>query len=134
MLYVRNEIFLTLQYMIIRAFNVSYATFAVSLIMFSVFATYISINPDAQLTPRKVFVSLSLITYVRVTSIHIALIAVQLLSDLRISLKRITVCYCNCMHFYDTIIFPRIFCFWMSFEKLGFYHVQVNFIVVDLLQ
>ena len=107
--FVRNEIFLTLQYMIIRAFNVSYATFAVSLIMFSVFATYVSSNPDAQLTPRKVFVSLSLITYVRVTSIHIALIAVQLLSDLRISLKRITVCYYNCMHLYHMSTFQEFF-------------------------
>ena len=78
--------------MLIRAFNYSYATVAVSLIMFLVFTTYLLSSADAQITPRRVFVSLSLITYIRMTSIHVLLISIQTLSDLKVSWQRIKVC------------------------------------------
>ena len=78
--------------MLIRALNYSYATIAVSLVMFLVFTTYLLSSADAQITPRRVFVSLSLITYIRVTSIHVLLISIQTLSDLKVSWQRIKVC------------------------------------------
>ena len=62
-----------------------------TLIMFVVFSVYVSTS-DNELTPRKVFVLLSLINFVRVTSIHFVITCAQRMADGRVAWIRIRVC------------------------------------------
>ena len=59
-------------------------------IMFLVFSVYVNVS-EGELTPRKVFVSLSLIQFVRLTSIRFLIICIQFLSNGRVAWIRIKV-------------------------------------------
>ena len=74
-----------------------------TLIMFVVFSVYVSIS-DNELTPRKVFVSLSLINFVRMTSIRFVIVCAQKLADARVAWIRIRVCAISYSFHYKTII------------------------------
>ena len=77
---------------IIRGFYLAYLTASLPLIMFVVFSVYVNTS-DEQITPRKVFVTLSLVTYLRVTSIFLFVQAFLQLSEARVAWKRIKVFY-----------------------------------------
>ena len=87
----RSEVWIVLKSYVIRSLNISYVSFSLPLIMFVMLSVYVSFIGD--LTPRKVFVSLSLISYVRITSVHFFIMATLLLSEARVAWKRIKVCY-----------------------------------------
>ena len=59
-------------------------------IMFLVFSVYVNVS-EGELTPRKVFVSLTLIQFVRLTSIRFLIICIQFLSNGRVAWIRIKV-------------------------------------------
>ena len=67
-----------------------YKSISITLIMFVVFSVYVNAF-EAELTPRKVFVSLSLITFVRLTSIHFFILTLQVMANGRVSWIRIRV-------------------------------------------
>ena len=75
---------------IIRDFYLVYLTAALPLIMFVVFSVYVNTS-DEQITPRKVFVTLSLLTYLRITSILVFVQGLLLLSEAKVAWKRIKV-------------------------------------------
>ena len=75
---------------IIRDFYLVYLTAALPLIMFVVFSVYVNTS-DEQITPRKVFVTLSLLTYLRITSIFLFVQAFLLLSEAKVAWKRVKV-------------------------------------------
>ena len=75
---------------IIRDFYLVYLTAALPLIMFVVFSVYVNTS-DEQITPRKVFVTLSLLTYLRLTSIFLFVQGLLLLSEAKVAWKRIKV-------------------------------------------
>ena len=85
----RNEVKILLKAYVIRAINLAYFAFSLPLIMFIIFSIYVSFIGD--LTPRKVFVTLSLITYLKITSIHIFILTTLTLSEGRVAWKRIKV-------------------------------------------
>ena len=58
--------------------------------MLLVFSVYVN-TFEAELTPRKVFVSLSLITFVRLTSVHFFILTINALTNARVSWIRIRV-------------------------------------------
>ena len=75
---------------IIRDFYLVYLTAALPLIMFVVFSVYVNTS-DEQITPRKVFVTLSLLTYLRMTSIFLFVQGLLLLSEAKVAWKRVKV-------------------------------------------
>ena len=74
---------------IIRAVNLSYFTIALPVIMFVIFTVYV--GTGGTLSPRRVFTTLSLITFVRLSSIHFFVLATLQLSEARVAWKRIKV-------------------------------------------
>lgn len=85
----RNEVKIVLKAYIIRAIHLAYFAFSLPLIMFIIFSVYVSFIGD--LTPRKVFVTLSLITYLRLTSVHFFILSTLNISEARVAWKRIKV-------------------------------------------
>ena len=77
---------------IIRAINLSYYIVALPTIMFVVFSVYASIEGTCSLTPKKVFTTLSLLTFVRLTSVNFLLKGIIQVAEAKVALKRITVC------------------------------------------
>ena len=71
---------------VIRAINLAYFAFSLPLIMFTIFLVYVSFIGN--LTPRKVFVTLSLITYIRITSIHCFILATLTISEGRVGMEK----------------------------------------------
>ena len=84
--------FVIIKAFIIRGFYLAYLIAALPLIMFVVFSVYVN-TFDEQITPRKVFVTLSLLAYFRITSIILFVQAFLLLSEAKVGWKRIKVCY-----------------------------------------
>ena len=80
-----------LKYFMFYSVTNVYESVISTLIMFVVFFVYVSTS-DNELTPRKVFVSLSLINFLRVTSIRFVIICAQRLADARVAWIRIRVC------------------------------------------
>ena len=74
----------------IQAINITYFTASLPLIMFVVFSVYVNTS-DEEITPRKVFVTLSLLTFVRLTSIQFFIRATLVISEARVAWKRIRV-------------------------------------------
>lgn len=68
----------------------AYKTASNTLIMFLIFSVYVSTTGN-EIVPRKVFVSLSLITFVRLTSVRFFIIASHLAADARVAWVRIRV-------------------------------------------
>ena len=91
----RTEIYATLKYNMISAISIVYKTVSSPLIMFLVFSVYVN-TPGAELTPRKVFVALSLITFVRFTSIHFFILCTRQVADARVAWIRIRVSTSSC--------------------------------------
>ena len=67
-----------------------YESVARSIIMFVMFSIYVSTSEE-ELTPRKVLVSLSLINFVRFTSIRFFIICIQQIADARVAWMRMKV-------------------------------------------
>ena len=67
-----------------------YKSISITVIMLLVFSVYVN-TFEAELTPRKVFVSLSLITFVRLTSVHFFILTINALTNARVSWIRIRV-------------------------------------------
>ena len=82
--------FIIIEAFMIRAINITYFTVSLPLIMFVVFSVYVNTS-DEQITPRKVFVTLSLLTFVRLTSIHFFINGTLVISEARVAWKRIRV-------------------------------------------
>ncbi|XP_019850009.1 PREDICTED: multidrug resistance-associated protein 4-like isoform X2 [Amphimedon queenslandica] len=84
----KSEIFMMFKYFMFFAISNFYKSISITLSMFLVFSVYVNIS-DEGLTPRKVFVSLSLITFVRFTSIHFFILCMHVLAIARVSWIRI---------------------------------------------
>ena len=67
-----------------------YEAISSTAIMFLVFSVYVNVSEE-ELTPRKVFVLLSLIQFVRLTSIYFLIVCIQFLSNGRVAWIRIKV-------------------------------------------
>ena len=85
----RNEIYIIFKALLINTVNMVNYKVSLPLIMFVVFSAYVNTS-DTQLTPRKVFVTLTLINFARL-SIYFFFLGTLLLSTIRVSWKRITV-------------------------------------------
>ena len=92
-----------LKYFMFYSVTNVYESVISTLIMFVVFSVYVSTS-DNELTPRKVFVSLSLINFVRVTSIRFVITCAQRMADGRVAWIRIRVCAMSYCFHYKTII------------------------------
>ena len=86
----RHEIWVVLQASIIRALNLSCFSVYVPLVMFAMFSVYAT--GGGAVTPKRVFTILSLLTVLRVYSVHLFTLGVLLLSEAVVGLKRIQVC------------------------------------------
>ncbi|XP_019860364.1 PREDICTED: multidrug resistance-associated protein 4-like [Amphimedon queenslandica] len=84
----KSEIYKLLQFFAFFSVSSLYEAISRTTIMFLVFSVYVNISEE-ELTPRKVFVSLSLIQFVRLTSIRFLIICIQLLSNGRVAWIRI---------------------------------------------
>lgn len=74
---------------IIRAINLSCYSTYVPVVMFVIFSVYASTG--GTVTPKGVFTILSLLIYVRLTSIHLFVLGVLSVSEGIVALKRIKV-------------------------------------------
>ena len=88
--YCRSEVYAIGKYYMIKSFGYTYDGASISLIMFVMFSVYVSAFPD-ELTPRKVFVALSLITFLRLTSVFLVIHLILNGSDAKVAWKRIKV-------------------------------------------
>ena len=61
----RSEIYRILKYFIVLSISLTYCVASTSFAMFVIFSVYVNVYNDP-LTPRKVFVTLSLITVIRI--------------------------------------------------------------------
>ena len=59
--------------------------------MFTVFAVYVHIDENNRLSPKKVFTTFSLLTYVRLIFLTYLVKAIVLIAEARVALKRIVV-------------------------------------------
>jgi ATP-binding cassette subfamily C (CFTR/MRP) protein 4 len=84
----KSEVYAIGKYYMIKSFGYAYDGASVSLVMFVVFSVYVSAFPD-ELTPRKVFVALSLIAFIRVTSVFLIIHLILNGSDAKVAWKRI---------------------------------------------
>ena len=93
--FLRSEVWLVIQSSIIRAVNLSYFNISLPFIMFVVFSVYVTVTPEEDnipvLTPQKVFTTLALLSFVRVTSLHFTILGALYFSEARIAYKRIKV-------------------------------------------
>ena len=76
---------------VIRAINLSYYVIALPTIMFVVFSVYASSEGINSLSPKKVFTTFSLLTYVRLTSINFLVKGTIQVAEARVALQRIKV-------------------------------------------
>ena len=73
----------------IRAFNLGYFSFSLPVILFVTFSVHLSLGED--LTPRAVFITLSLLSLVRLTGVHFIVQAFLSLSEGAVAAHRIEV-------------------------------------------
>ena len=87
----RKEINITQKSSVIRAFNLSFYTFTLPTMMFVVFSVYGALEGVDSITPRKVFTTYSLLSFLRVFSAFGFVNAVSQVSEGTVALKRIEV-------------------------------------------
>ena len=92
--FLRSEVWLVIQSSIIRAVNLSYFNISLPFIMFVVFSVYVTVTPEEDnipvLTPQKVFTTLALLSFVRVTLFPVVQGSLYF-SEARVAFKRIKV-------------------------------------------
>lgn len=76
---------------VIRVINLSYYSLSLPTMMFVLFSCYVSIDESNVLTPKKVFTTLSLLAFIRLTVLSFLVKAIIQLSEGRVALKRIKV-------------------------------------------
>lgn len=82
---------------LVRAANLAYSNISLTLIMFIVFTVYTA--RGGELTPKRVFTSLSLIAILRVSTVHFMGYTVIALMEGRVVLVRLQVWIVHaCMH------------------------------------
>ena len=74
---------------VIQALNLGFFSFSLPVILFVTFSVYASVG--GTLTPKRVFTTLSLLSLVRVTSVHCIVLASFTLSEGRVAIQRIQV-------------------------------------------
>ena len=85
----RKESLIIFQGALIRACNYAFYTVSVVTIMFMLFTTYVKMG--GELTPKRIFTTLSLLTILRLTSIHFLILSLLGLNEGRVASTRITV-------------------------------------------
>ena len=85
----RHESNIIFQGALIRACNLGFMIVSVTFITWLVFTVYVTTG--GTLTPKKVFTTLSLVTFLRLTSIHFVILNALGMSEGRVALKRIQV-------------------------------------------
>ena len=75
----------------IRVINLSYYDISLPLILFIVFSVYVSVDENNVLTSKKVFTTLSLLSFVRLISLKFLVTSVIQISEGRVALNRISV-------------------------------------------
>ena len=84
---------------LIRGLNLGFYSFSLPVILFVTFSVYASVG--GTLTPRRVFTTLSLISLIRLTSVHFIVQAALTLSEARVAAQRIQVLFHT--HTYCTV-------------------------------
>ena len=84
---------------LIQSLNLGYFSFSLPVILFVTFSVYAS--GGGTLTPKRVFTTLSLLSLIRVTSVHFIVQAALTLSEGRVAIQRIQVLYT--LHTYCTV-------------------------------
>ena len=84
---------------LIQSLNLGFISFSLPVILFVIFSVYAS--GGGTLTPRQVFMTLSLLSAVRRTAIHCIVLAALMLSEARVAHQRIQVLYR--IHTYCTV-------------------------------
>lgn len=85
----KKEVNIILKSSVIRAINLSYYVIALPTIMFVVFSVYASMEGINSLSPKKVFTTFSLLTYVRLTSINFLVKGTIQVAEAKVALQRI---------------------------------------------
>ena len=93
-----------MKYFLCLSVSHTYKTALNAMIMFLTFAVYVSTTGN-ELVPRKVFVTLSLITFVRFTSVRFFIMATHNIADARVAWIRIRVRKKLCIDMIDGFIF-----------------------------
>ena len=88
---IRLEVKAILKSSVIRVINLSYYDISLPLILLIVFSVYVSIDENNVLTSKKVFTTLSLLSFVRLISLKFLVSSVIQISEGRVALKRISV-------------------------------------------
>ena len=83
----------------IQAISLTCDAVTVSFIMFCLFSVYVN-TPDAQITPRKVFIAFSFVSYLRNSLLQIAISVIQQAAAL-VAGKRIKVINCVGIYLID---------------------------------
>lgn len=86
----RLEVKAILKSSVIRVINLSYYDISLPLILLIVFSVYVSIDENNVLTSKKVFTTLSLLSFVRLISLKFLVSSVIQISEGRVALKRIS--------------------------------------------
>ena len=73
----------------IRAFNLGYFSFSLPVILFVVFSVYVSLGEE--LTPKRVFTTISLLSFARISSVHFIVQCALYISESLVAVKRIQV-------------------------------------------
>ena len=76
---------------LIRGLNLGFYSFSLPVILFVTFSVYASVG--GTLTPKRVFTTLSLLSLVRLTSVHFIVLASLTLSEASVAIQRIQVLY-----------------------------------------
>ena len=84
---------------LIRGLNLGFYSFSLPVILFVTFSVYASVG--GTLTPKRVFTTLSLVSLIRLTSVHFIVLASLTLSEARVAIQRIQVLYT--IHTYCTV-------------------------------
>lgn len=89
LLFCRKESFIIFQGSLIRACNLAWMMVSVTVTLFVMFSAYTTTG--GELTPKKVFTSLSLLLLLRLTTIYALSHSVLTLSDAKVGIDRIQV-------------------------------------------
>uniref|UniRef100_A0A1X7UA79 Uncharacterized protein n=1 Tax=Amphimedon queenslandica TaxID=400682 RepID=A0A1X7UA79_AMPQE len=72
----KSEIYLIAKYFMVQAIGLTCDTVTVSFIMFCLFTVYVN-TPDAQITPRKVFIAFSFLSFLRISLLQTSISVIQ---------------------------------------------------------
>ena len=87
----RSELMIIVKGALIRGLNIGFYSFSLPVILFVTFWIYASVG--GTLTPKRVFTTLSLLSLVRLISVHFIVQATLLLSEGIVAIQRIQVLY-----------------------------------------